>query len=210
MDWVTFDLEQLELLKSGRHDEAERRLLEVYEHSTNDPESLDEVLGRLAQHYSCPLSENVAKAAFFVSQREELRPTPYNRLQTALFLMITVGDLVRALDKLDQIAVLCAEKQVEDPRSCFWATALKGVCLLRLGRIDECRAIVQRMLELAQSFGAQIVHGDAFEFLKELVSTGVPLAEVGALLTTLERQSVSAQTKQRFSALSREFEEQAR
>jgi hypothetical protein len=207
MDWFTFDLEQLELVKTKRFDEAEHRLLELHEQAkdSEDPDFLDEVLGRLADHYSCPVSENVPKAAHFVSQREELRPTPYNRLRTALFLMMTIGDIVRALEKLDEIALLCSEKQLDDPRSCFWATALRGICLLRVGRIDECEAIVQRLLHLAKSFGPHIFPGDAIGFLKELVRTGRVPMETGTLLTTLERQSTSPETRKRFSLLQSEL-----
>lgn len=207
MDWARFDLENLELLKASRFDEAERRLLELYAQakSSDDLGLLDQVLGRLADHYSCPFSENIQKAALLVSEREGLRPTLYNQLQTALFSMMTIGDIPKALEKLDQIVGVCSEIRVDDPRSCFWATALRGICLIRLGRVDECAGMVELLLNLARSFSADIIPGDAIEFLKELVKTGRAPVETGVLLGTLERQSVNPKTKQLFSVLQSEL-----
>ncbi len=196
MDWLTFDKAHLDLLKAHRYRDAERQLVQLYERAQSqcNADLLEQAVSRLAQFYSLPLTGNHDRAAFFFGEREKLFDSDYSRLQTALFRFYCLEDPASTLEKLDQITST-GTTDVDDVKTQFTATALRGECLLRLGRIGDLPQVVTRLFELATKYPGSIVHGDAFNFLSELISRKFMVDDCRRMVEFFLRSPLSTESR---------------
>jgi hypothetical protein len=183
MDWDSFDDEVLALTLSGKAEEAERRLLSLYDESKkrSDTDMEAEVVPRLAFHYSNPVSEDLARAAAFFREWEELEKTDFSKLQTALFRLYTLRDMNGTLEKTCEI-IEGNRVKPQDPNFWYAALALNGQALLLLGRNNEAELRLEELYRVLLSFPRDLTYGDAFGFLKLLIEKKICLERVGSIL----------------------------
>ena len=88
-----------------------------------------------------------------------------------------------------------------DPRTYFRAVALKGVCLLQLGRMKDVDTVLTTLIEITSKRSKEITYGDSFNFLDDLITNGTQLVRVRQLLESFLETPLSEDSKQRAESL---------
>jgi tetratricopeptide (TPR) repeat protein len=168
-DQLLFDNRVSELIKSGKHREAEDQLLKAHAQlkAANAPRDLEHVAGRLAQFYSMPQTEDRVKAEDYFSECESMSSTAYTRLQTATFYFYVLKDFSKTIKKVEDIKAL---KDVSASPSYYSALTLKGQALINLGMIDEAGKVLNELLSMIRGNPAKFPFGDEINFLEAAVS----------------------------------------
>ncbi len=207
MDWLEFDRKQIEFLKTKRFRDAEERLLEVFENAsrTQDYRTMEEAAGKLGHFYSLPLAENLQLAEFYFREQERLAATDLSRFETALFRFICLSDFGATLAKLSEISNE-DPAEVTDARTNFRATALKGLCWLRLGELAQINPVLRRLIRFATLRCKEITYGDCFNFVREVIESNLNLRECLELLQLLLKAPLSPESREEATHLRRRAE----
>lgn len=168
-DQLGFDEKINDLIRKGRHREAESKLLEAHAElkASNAPSDLEYVAGRLAQFYSMPPAEDPVKAEKYFTECERLSSTAYARLQTATFYFYVLRDFPKTIRKVEEIKAL---KDVSGSASYYSALTLKGQALINLGMIDDAGRVLDELLSMIMGNPPKFPFGDEINFLEAAIS----------------------------------------
>jgi len=159
-----------ELLGREEYAQAEQELLDACAElrQAGEIRGLTCVMGLLANLYSLPMYEDLAKAAEFFEEREMLSPEPYTFLQTTLFNFYVLRDFGKTIAKADEIK---SRWDISHDRpSHYSATALRGEALLELGKTDATKEVLEEILGMIRSEPLGLPYGDEINLLSATVS----------------------------------------
>lgn len=170
------DLTTSQLL-SKKFKDAETNLLRAREEAerSGNEAALAEVLSLLVQVYCSMGSAEIGKGATCSRQREDLKPTAYNKLQTASVLSWAADDYPGAIEKLHE--AIRQSKTEGDSVILYSSLSLLGWCLLRLNRNREAADVLKEIEQMILD-KKRFVAGDETAFLESAHKQNIEGARV--------------------------------
>lgn len=188
------------LIVEGKLQQAEIFLHEAYSDATreNNLDALEQLSALFVQLYSSFEPPLLEKAEAFSLERERLKPSAYNKLQTAMVLYYVGKDPKRAKEMLNDAVKLGLQEN--DFSSVYMALSQLGLALLDLNAVDEA-AIVLRELEKMIIEKKSIVIGDETLFLERAQAQNVDRPTVRKIAELLAPECRDSEFSRRLNSL---------
>lgn len=172
------------LIMQGRYGEAEAILSRAHKQATeaNDVEALENIVAHMVHLYCSLDPPDLVRAEKFSREREQVKGSAHNKLQTAMMLYYVASDYERAVHKLrDAIA---SGRTTDDHRTVYSSLSLLGQALLELQRPAEAVEVL-REVEQMISDRKPVVVGDETSFLESVKARGIEVAAAKRIAASL-------------------------
>jgi tetratricopeptide (TPR) repeat protein len=203
MDIRSLSEEFPDLIIAKKFKEAETRLLEAYSEASerNDERALELTLPLLV-HFYCRLEPpDLTRAEAFSAERERLRATAYNRLQTAVMLYYVAHDYDRAASKLRE--AIYKGREENDFGTIYSSLSLLGLAYLELQQVTDAVDVLKDLERLVLE-GRHFVAGDETLFLEKMRSKELELPSVRRVASAVAPYCRDHEYADRLDALSAE------
>ncbi len=188
------------LIVKRRFQDAETTLQQAHREAEKrrDLETLEHVYALFVQLYSSFEPPRVEEAESFSLERERIKPSAYNRLQTAMVLYHVTRDPKRAVEKLR--AAIETSRKENDFTTMYSVLSLLGQCLLDLNETAEAGAVLNDMERMIAT-RKPIVVGDETPFLEKAFDRNLEKTTVRRIAGVLAPRCRDPKFGQRLAAL---------
>jgi hypothetical protein len=171
-------------LHDKKFKDAETNLLQARQEakSNGDKEALEQILSLLVHVYCGMRPSEIEKAKECAHEREQLSPTAYNKLQTAMVLCWVADDYSGAIDKLK--GAISQGKTENNYPAIYSSLGLLGWCFLKLNRTHEAVDVLKEIEQMILD-GRRFAVGDETAFLEISHDQKVEVARVRRIAAML-------------------------
>jgi hypothetical protein len=160
--------EEIEMIRVGRADEVERRLLVHYDlmKAAKDPKHVFNAASCLAHFYT--RTNDMLQAERYFREGIAAFPCAESALEMVFFSYFVLGDPEKTLREADVVRTMVDARDVLDFRFLYTSLAVEGQAQLSLRRYPDAARNLEEMVHLAEH--GKVVFGDEFEFVRQMVA----------------------------------------